>query len=83
MSFSYRITSFYDIGFNNFYKSIASEVQLLTFDIYTDSEITKKINDVIDLKLVNFNAKIDRNLNNGTIIFNTEQDFQRFILTWT
>lgn len=79
MLFKYTLKSHYDIGYNNFFDTFRFEYELL-YRMYDDVDMLDKL---INHHLKPYNAFLQRQPNDNNLFFQSEQDFQRFILTWT
>jgi len=75
MSYSYRLKSHADIGYDKFFDTFREE--------YNARSRSTKAYDFVDSKLSQYNARLDRKLNDGTLIFNTEADFLMFAVRWS
>ena len=78
MSYSYRLKSHFDIGYNKFFDTFREE-----YDVLWYSGDNKVLLDFIDLHLNKYNARVDRKLNDGTLIFDNDADFTWFVVRWS
>lgn len=78
MSYSYRLKSHTDIGYDKFFDTFREE-----YEVLWHSGDEKVILDFINKKLSKYNARVDRKLNDGTLIFDSDADFTWFVLRWS
>ena len=78
MVYRYRLKSHSDIGYNKFFDQFRSEYD----DVFMNGTHVQR-REMIDRYLGEYSCRVDWELDNGTLIFESEAHFTWFLLRWS